>query len=93
VLGLVHGFGFAGALREYGLPNEALAPALAAFNIGVEIGQVLVIAFIFPILLRTDRIGRAALARPGPHPAVVYVCSAVIGLFGLYWLMMRTLLA
>ena len=47
VLGLVHGFGFAGALREYGLPTDAVAPALAAFNIGVEIGQVAIVGLIF----------------------------------------------
>ena len=60
VLGLVHGFGFAGALREYGLPDSALIPALAAFNIGVEIGQVAIVALIFPLLLWSD--GSASLA-------------------------------
>jgi len=37
--GLIHGFGFAGALQEFGLPANAVVPALAAFNIGVEIGR------------------------------------------------------
>jgi hypothetical protein len=55
VLGLVHGFGFAGALREYGVPDRALIPALAAFNIGVEIGQVAIVSLIFPLLLLSDR--------------------------------------
>ena len=36
--GLIHGFGFASALQEFGLPRSALVPALASFNIGVEIG-------------------------------------------------------
>jgi hypothetical protein len=56
----VHGFGFAGALREYGLPQGALVPALAAFNIGVEIGQIAIVALVFPLLLlRPDqRCGR-----------------------------------
>ncbi len=93
VLGLVHGFGFAGALREYGLPTDAVVPALAAFNIGVEIGQVTIVALIFPLLLGSDRIGGGVAARRARHPAVVYACSAVILVFGLYWLIQRTVFA
>ena len=54
------GFGFAGALREYGLPTDAVAPALAAFNIGVEIGQVAIVGLIFPLLLLSDWLGGGA---------------------------------
>lgn len=43
-IGALHGLGFAGALREAGLPAGAVVPALAAFNVGVEVGQVLFIA-------------------------------------------------
>lgn len=93
VLGLVHGFGFAGALHEYGLSRDTLVPALAAFNIGVEIGQITIVALIFPLLLWSDRIGGEPAARKGRHPAVVYTCSAVILAFGLYWLMARTMFA
>ncbi len=93
VLGLVHGFGFAGALREYGLPTDAVAPALAAFNIGVEIGQVTIVALIFPLLLGSDRIGGGTAARTRRHAAVVYACSAVILAFGLYWLIQRAVFA
>jgi hydrogenase/urease accessory protein HupE len=90
VLGLVHGFGFAGALREYGLPPDAVAPALAAFNIGVEIGQVAIVGLICPLLLLSDRLGGTAPIRGQRHPAVVYTCSAVILACGLYWLIERT---
>jgi len=93
VLGLVHGFGFAGALREYGLPTDAVAPALAAFNIGVEIGQVTIVGLIFPLLLLSDRLGGGASMRQQRHPAVVYTCSAAILACGLYWLMERTVFA
>ena len=93
VLGLVHGFGFAGALREYGLPESALIPALAAFNIGVEIGQVAIVALIFPLLLWSDRIGVAAGGKRERHAALVYACSAVILAFGLYWFIERTMFA
>lgn len=44
LFGLVHGLGFAGALKEIGLPENHLAVALATFNVGVEIGQLLVVA-------------------------------------------------
>lgn len=46
--GLLHGFGFAGALNEIGLPEHAIPPALLFFNVGVEIGQL---AFIAAVLL------------------------------------------
>jgi hydrogenase/urease accessory protein HupE len=93
VFGLIHGFGFASALQEIGLPANAVVPALAAFNIGVEIGQVVIVALILPLLLWSDRIGHRAAARKGRHPAVVYVCSAAILSAGLYWLVERTVLA
>ena len=93
VLGLVHGFGFAGALREYGLSGDTLVPALAGFNIGVEVGQIAIVALLFPLLLLSDRIGGKAALDKGPHPATVYVCSAVIFAFGLFWLVERTVLA
>jgi hypothetical protein len=80
-------------LREYGLPNDAVAPALAAFNVGVEIGQIAIVSLIFPLLLWSDRIGGGAAMRKGRHPAVVYTCSAVILAFGLYWLLERTVFA
>jgi hydrogenase/urease accessory protein HupE len=92
VFGLIHGFGFASALQEIGLPANAAVPALAAFNIGVEIGQVVIVALIFPLLLWSDRIGHPAEAREGRRPAVVYFCSAAILSAGLYWLMVRTVL-
>jgi hydrogenase/urease accessory protein HupE len=92
VLGLVHGFGFAGALREYGLPDGTLVPALAGFNMGVEIGQVAIVALIFPLLLWSDRIGGNNAIAGGRRPAVVYTCSAVIA-FALYWLIERAVFA
>ena len=92
VFGLIHGFGFASALQEIGLPANAAVLALAAFNIGVEIGQVVIVALIFPLLLWSDRIGYRAATREGRNPAVVYFCSAAILPVGLYWLMERTVL-
>jgi len=61
--GLIHGFGFASALQEFGLPRSALVPALASFNLGVEIGQVAIVSLIIPVLLGMDRMLLMAAAR------------------------------
>ncbi|MBV9116916.1 MAG: HupE/UreJ family protein [Acetobacteraceae bacterium] len=63
LFGLVHGFGFASALREFGLPRGALIPALGAFNLGVEIGQIAIVSLALPLLLGLDQIFAAARAR------------------------------
>ena len=47
VFGLVHGFGFAGVLLELGLPAERLALALFGFNVGVELGQLLLVIVVW----------------------------------------------
>ena len=49
--GLVHGFGFAGALIELDLPKAALAGALLSFNLGVEAGQAMVVSVLLPALM------------------------------------------
>jgi hydrogenase/urease accessory protein HupE len=51
LFGLVHGFGFAGALMELGLPTGALVPSLLSFNAGVEVGQGMVVSVLLPALL------------------------------------------
>lgn len=89
LLGLVHGFGFAGVLRDFGLPREALGLALASFNIGVEIGQVAIVAVAVPVLLVIDRLMR----RDTRSRALVRALSLVIAGMGLYWLAARTVLA
>lgn len=55
VLGLVHGFGFAGALADAGLAQAHLASALLLFNVGVELGQVMVLAILLPLVLLARR--------------------------------------
>ncbi|HWA28081.1 MAG TPA: HupE/UreJ family protein [Lacunisphaera sp.] len=86
--GLIHGFGFAGALREagLGLSGAALGVPLFSFNLGVELGQLAVVAVVFPLLLwlRT----RPAFVRFGP-PAL----SVVVAAAGGWWLLQRTILA
>jgi len=57
--GLLHGFGFAGALQEIGLPSDAILLALFAFNLGVEAGQlafVLAVLLLVALVMRTENI-------------------------------------
>jgi len=55
VFGLVHGIGFADALRDLGLPPHALALPLFAFNVGVELGQLAIVAVVLPLALAARR--------------------------------------
>jgi hydrogenase/urease accessory protein HupE len=61
VFGLLHGFGFSGALREVGLPEQDIPLALLFFNVGVEVGQLLFIAAAVLVLSTLTRL----LRRPG----------------------------
>jgi len=86
VFGLVHGFGFAGVLAELELPTQRLAAALFGFNVGVEIGQLAVVACLWPCL--------RALARPAGGRALSLVAetgSAAICGLGIFWFLTRTL--
>ncbi|UPK25758.1 HupE/UreJ family protein [Bradyrhizobium sp. 195] len=91
LFGLIHGFGFAGALREIGLPPNAAVPALAAFNIGVEIGQIAIVAVALPALGFLDRLTTTDRTGPVRAARLVYMVSAVISLLGGYWLLVRIL--
>ena len=71
VFGLIHGFGFAGVLAEIGLPPGRVAAALLGFNLGVEIGQLVVVACCWPllrILLRREPVQRRLLIQLGSTP-------------------------
>ena len=61
--GLIHGFGFASVLTDLGLPQESLLLALVAFNLGVELGQLAIVAVFLPIAfaLRDTRLYRRAI--------------------------------
>jgi hydrogenase/urease accessory protein HupE len=87
--GLIHGFGFAGALQEMGLPANAVVPALAAFNIGVEIGQLAIVSIVVPALILLDRLFAADRTKPARAAALVYALSSVITILGGYWFVTR----
>ena len=63
LFGLVHGLGFAGALKEIGLPDNHLPVALLTFNLGVETGQLLVVAGAFALWKSLSRFPQAAQIR------------------------------
>ena len=83
--GLLHGFGFAGALAAIGLPEGEIAPALLAFNLGVEAGQMTLVATLLAMLALIRRAAPAALA-----PAT-RLATYAIGVTGAFWLIDRTL--
>lgn len=83
--GLLHGFGFAGALAEIGLPQGEVPAALLAFNLGVEAGQVAVILAVLAL--------RAALARfaPDAQAHALRLATYAIGITASYWLIDRVI--
>lgn len=82
--GLLHGFGFAGALREAGLPDAARAWALALFNLGVEAGQLLFVGAVLGLAALARRAGRRTL----PAPAAL---ATALGGIATYWTLERLL--
>lgn len=83
--GLFHGFGFAGALADIGLPQGEIASALVAFNLGVEAGQLLVVAALAVLLALL-----AQLAPRAETPALKFATYA-IGITGSFWLIERVI--
>jgi hydrogenase/urease accessory protein HupE len=82
--GLVHGFGFAGALRELGIgaAGTSVAIPLAAFNLGVEAGQIAVAMAVWPLIPRL-------YAEPLARLHVARACSLLVVISGAYWLLGR----
>jgi hypothetical protein len=82
--GLVHGFGFAGVLAEFALPRDRLVSALLGFNLGVELGQLAVVAAAFAI---------AALLRPRVRAAALAswrdLANAGVCALGVFWWLSR----
>jgi hydrogenase/urease accessory protein HupE len=83
VFGLVHGFGFANVLREFGLPREALGWSLFSFNVGVEIGQLAIVLLVMSVLSAIRR--RSATLRQ----RVAFAGSIVVIAAGTYWFVQR----
>ncbi|MCM3729458.1 HupE/UreJ family protein [Neobacillus cucumis] len=81
--GLIHGFGFAGILSEMRLDTNHMATSLLSFNIGIEIGQLLIVSLVFPIILWIKKLTLK------PVKWVIPGTSAAILAFGLVWFIQR----
>lgn len=92
MFGLIHGLGFAGFFGELGLPPGQFWSALIGFNVGVELGQlsVIAVAFVLALLLRNALAKRDKSALYRKY--VVIPGSTLIGLTGLWWAVSRTFL-
>ncbi|MDF1857084.1 HupE/UreJ family protein [Pseudooceanicola sp.] len=84
--GLLHGLGFASVLADFGLPEGQFIPALIGFNVGVELGQLAVIALAFLA------VGAWFRNRDWYRPYIAMPASAVIALVGAYWFVERVFL-
>ncbi|MDO8776411.1 MAG: HupE/UreJ family protein [Burkholderiaceae bacterium] len=80
--GLIHGFGFASVLADLGLPQNALITALVGFNVGIEGGQLAIVAVFLPVAfwLRATRFYQVQVFKWG---------SGLIALLALYWFVQR----
>ena len=85
--GLIHGFGFAYVLKEFGLPQAALGWSLFAFNVGVEIGQLMIVLVVAGALM----VLRSRSAAAGRVVAIVGSTAVIAA--GVYWFMERVFLA
>ena len=91
--GLLHGFGFAGALAEVGLPQHAIPVALLFFNVGVELGQLAFVAGVLSLMWLLHqaalRLADATLVSRASHRLNVALAYG-IGIVASYWLVERT---
>ena len=83
--GLLHGLGFAGALAELGLPQQAIPLALFSFNVGIEVGQIALVVLALPLF-----VGLARLTRDSPR-AMHEIPATGIGSLGVYWGLQRSI--
>lgn len=92
--GLLHGFGFAAVLKEVGLPQDGLLGALLAFNLGIELGQLV---FVAALMVLVALLGLAVrrllpLLDHGRHAALPRLAAAYfIGITASYWMLQRAL--
>jgi hydrogenase/urease accessory protein HupE len=82
LFGLVHGFGFSSVLRDLGLERAQLVPALLGFNLGVELGQLLVVAPLFPLVVFLQR-------RAGAYQRVRLALNAGVAVIACVWFVQR----
>ena len=81
LFGLIHGMGFAGALKEIQIPENYFLVSLLSFNLGVELGQLLIILVTLPLIY--------FLRKTKYYNKIIYFLSIIIGLIGLFWFITR----
>lgn len=79
--GLFHGLGFAGLLQEISLPKDRYVSSLFGFNIGIELGQLVIVAITLPLLYATR-------GKPW-HDRLIQVISVIIATLGIIWAIQR----
>jgi hypothetical protein len=82
--GLIHGLGFSSVLQELGLPTTDLVPALLGFNVGVELGQLMLVAPVFPLMLWLRKGDRS-------YKRVRIGFSVAVTIIALWWFIERLL--
>jgi hypothetical protein len=87
LFGLIHGMGFATALKEIGIPETHFIATLLFFNIGVELGQLAVILSAYFL------VSKWFSKKPWYKERIVYPISSVIGCIALYWTIQRILMS
>jgi len=85
--GLLHGFGFAGALAEVGLPQSSIPIALLFFNVGVEIGQLLFVGAVLAVISVGWRVGQRV--RLSQLACLWRIAPYAIGALASFWLVER----
>lgn len=83
LFGLIHGLGFASSLNEIGLPRNKFLTSILSFNVGVELGQIVVIAAVFALLIMP--FGK----KPWFKKAIVWPLSGLIALIAAWWTVER----
>jgi hydrogenase/urease accessory protein HupE len=89
IFGLLHGLGFAGALSEIGLPEDALFTSLLLFNLGIELGQILVVFALVFVLWLWRKVNQGLSLRPD---LVHRLAAYTMGSAAMYWTIDRTLI-
>ena len=84
IFGLLHGFGFAGALAEVGLPEQSIPHALLFFNVGVELGQLIFVFAVLAVAWVVKKLFTQNVLRKG-ETAIAYV----IGSLAAFWFIER----
>ncbi len=79
--GLFHGLGFAGLLEEIQIPDDKFISSLVAFNIGIEIGQIMFVAVAFPLLY--------LLRKKSWYEVFIKVLAVLISIIAIFWMFQR----